>query len=44
MNFLMVWVMLKQLRRGVQPDAEILDEAIEFLDSYARTMRELHEC
>ena len=39
MNFLMIWVMLKQLRRGVQPDGEILDEAIEFLDSHARDVK-----
>jgi hypothetical protein len=36
MNFLKLHVMLKMLKRGVQPDKDMLDEAIVFIDSYAR--------
>jgi hypothetical protein len=36
MNFLKLHVMLKMLKRGVQPDKDMLDEAIAFIDSYAR--------
>ena len=34
MNFLKIHVLLKQLKRGVQPPAYILDEAIEFVGKY----------
>lgn len=36
MNFLKLWVMLKQIRRGVAPDRELLKKAIEFVEPYAR--------
>jgi len=36
MNFTKVWVLLKQLKRGVNPDKEILDKSIEFIEGFAR--------
>jgi hypothetical protein len=36
MSFLKIWVLLKQLKRGVIPDKEILNECIKFIEPYAR--------
>lgn len=36
MNFLKLWVLLKQLKRGVNPDKELLNKAIAFVEPLAR--------
>ena len=37
MNFVQIWVLLKQLKRGVQPDKKILNDAIKYIEPLARS-------
>ena len=39
MNFNKLWVMLKQLKRGVSPEEQMLIDAIAFIEPYARKIR-----
>ena len=40
MSFVKIWVLLKMLKRGVQPNENILDKMIQFIEPYARKKRE----
>ena len=40
MSFVKIWVLLKMLKRGVQPDKDILDLCITFIEPHAKKERE----
>jgi hypothetical protein len=39
MSFIKTWVLLKQLKRGVQPDKTVLEECLDFIEKHARMER-----